>query len=47
MPKKPTRIPNPFDFCPKHGVFYKSCGCSYSKKSKEKEEIAEMEDTEG
>lgn len=29
--KKPKRPIGPFSFCPKHNVFFKSCGCSYKK----------------
>lgn len=46
MAEKAKRPPNPFDICPKHKGFYKTCGCDYRKgkkesppKDEEKEEI--------
>jgi hypothetical protein len=48
MAKKTTHDPSPFDICPKHHGFHKTCGCSHKgSKSEKKEEIAEMEDEEG
>lgn len=37
MAEKAKRIPNPFDTCPKHKGFYKTCGCDYKKGIKKKE----------
>jgi len=34
----------PFSFCPKHNVFYKSCGCSWEKKKKKESDVIEVED---
>ena len=43
MADKPKRDPNPFDICPKHHGFYKSCGCDWSKGKKVKEEKPQEE----
>lgn len=43
--KKSKRSPGPFNFCPKHNVFYASCGCKYKdKKVDDDEEIEPIED---
>lgn len=43
---KPKREPSQFDFCPKHRVFFVSCGCSWEKGKKE-EDNTEMVPLEG
>lgn len=34
MAEKAKRPPNPFDICPKHKGFYKTCGCNWQKGKK-------------
>ncbi len=44
--KKSKRQPSGFDFCPKHNVFYNSCGCSWQKKKKVESEIEPIKENE-
>lgn len=40
--KKPKRPIGPFSFCPRHSVFFKSCGCKWERgaqKPKEGDDI--------
>lgn len=42
--KKPKKSQSPFDFCPKHNVFFASCKCLQKKPKVEEEEIVPLED---
>jgi hypothetical protein len=39
--KKPKRPIGPFSFCPRHNVFYQSCGCVWEKKGRTKKDESE------
>ena len=43
MAEKSKRSPSGFDFCPKHHVFFVSCGCKWEKKQK-KEQVETIEE---
>ncbi len=43
MAKKSKRHPSDFDFCPKHGVFFASCGCRNKGKKKDTEEEMDLD----
>lgn len=48
MTKESKHLPGPYDFCPKHrGAFFKSCGCSWEKGRKNKDEEIIEEEEEG